>query len=113
MPAGVRQRRGSKQPYLFGTRLLVDHSLRNQCHLSSTLDYIFTYTFSSANVKDIDPNTLVIISHAFWSGQNLHSTLTAIYTQLVTAINEPTTGVDRQGERGLRRTSANWQTKIC
>lgn len=77
----------------------------------SRLDYyIFTYTFcstelarkrisliagcvveSSANVRDIDPNTLrVIISRAFRGGDVAHSTLTAIYAQLVTAINEPT-----------------------
>ena len=71
--------------------------------------YILTYTFSStelarkrasliaccvvessASVKDIDPNTLrVIISRAFRGGDIPHSTLTAIYAQLVTAINEP------------------------
>jgi hypothetical protein len=75
--------------------------------------YIFTYTFSStelvrkrtsliaccvvessANIKDIDPNTLrVIISRAFRGGDVPRSTLTAIYAQLVMAINEPTDGL--------------------
>jgi len=80
----------------------------------SRLDYfIFTYSFcstelarkrasliaccvveSSANVKEIDPNTLrVLISRAFRGGDLPHATLTAIYAQLVTAINEPTTGI--------------------
>lgn len=45
---------------------------------------------SSANVKEIDCNTLrVLISRAFRSGDIPHSTLTAIYAQLVTAINQP------------------------
>ena len=76
----------------------------------SRLDYyIFTYSFSStelarkkasviaccvvessANIKDIDPNTLrVIISRAFRGGDIPHSTLTAIYAQLAMAINQP------------------------
>ena len=76
----------------------------------SRLDYyIFTYTFastelarkkasviaccvveSSANIKGIDPNTLrVIISRAFRGGDVAHSTLSAIYAQLITAMNEP------------------------
>jgi len=76
----------------------------------SRLDYyIFTYTFcstelvkkktsliaccvveSSANVTEIDCNTLrVLISRAFRGGDIPHSTLTAIYAQLVTAINQP------------------------
>lgn len=75
------------------------------------MDYlIFTYTFtstelvkreasliacsvveSSAAVRDLDANTLrVIVSHVFKGGDIPHSTLTAIYTQLVTAINRPT-----------------------
>jgi len=76
----------------------------------SRLDYyIFTYTFcstelvkkrtsliaccvveSSADVRDIDSNTLrVLISRAFRGGDIPHATLTAIYAQLVTAINQP------------------------
>lgn len=76
----------------------------------SRLDYfILTYTFtsselsrkkasliaccvveSSAVVKDIDANTLrVIVSRAFKGGNIPHSTLTAIYAQLISAINAP------------------------
>jgi len=76
----------------------------------SRLDYyIFTYSFcstelarkkasviaccvveSSANIKDIDANTLrVIISRAFRGGDIPHSTLSAIYAQLAMAINQP------------------------
>ena len=71
--------------------------------------YILTYTFcstelvkkktsliaccvveSSANVQEIDSNTLrVLISRAFRGGDIPHATLTAIYAQLVTAINQP------------------------
>ena len=73
----------------------------------SRLDYfIFTYTFTSTElsrkranlivycvvVRDIDANTLrVIISRAFRGGDTPHSTLTAIYSQLITAINAPVT----------------------
>jgi len=74
----------------------------------SRLDYfIFTYTFtstefanrrasliaccvveSSAVAKGIDANTLrVIINRAFKAGDVSRSTLTAIHSQLVTAIN--------------------------
>lgn len=77
----------------------------------SRLDYyILTYTFasshfgkskktsliaccvveSSADVRDIDSNTLrVIISRAFRGGDIPHATLTAIYAQILTAINQP------------------------
>ena len=75
--------------------------------------YIFTYTFSStelvkrdasllaccvvessAKIEDIDLNTLrVIVSRAFKGGDIPHSTLTAIYAQLVTAVNEPVNGL--------------------
>ena len=77
----------------------------------SRLDYfIFTYTFtstelsrrsasliaccvveSSASIEGLDANTLrVIISRAFKGGNVPHSTLTAIYTQMATAIESPT-----------------------
>lgn len=83
--------------------------------------YIFTYTFastelvrkrtsliaccvveSSADIKEIDSNTLrVIISRAFRGGDIPYSTLSAIYAQLVTAINQPTNSLlltDREKE---------------
>ena len=79
----------------------------------SRLDYyIFTYSFSatelvkrkvslvaccvvesSAVVEGLDTNTIrVIISRAFKGGDIPHSTLTAIYAQLATAIHKPTNG---------------------
>lgn len=80
----------------------------------SRLDYlIFTYSFSStelakkrtclvaccvvessANIDDIDTNTLrVVISRAFRGGDLPYSTLSTIYAQLVSTITTPVTAL--------------------